>query len=412
MKAHTKTYSISAVHSKKKGLLLSPSYQRGKVWNSNQQKLLIDSILSGIDIPKLYFRDCNAELQQQGFRQEVVDGQQRLTAIFDFLDNKYSVSTVDRPWGSPVKKKAVKYSELPDAIQDQILEYELTVTTLSNATDEDVSEMFLRLQGGTPLNDQEKRNAYGSALVTTVTEISRHAFFKTLAIKNARGAFQQLAAQFMLLEKNRPCDIGSKHVNDFYDEAADLGYDGPLAKQTLRTLNALHKAFPRTVPELDNKATLITLYCVISELVSCYDYESCITGLEQWLAEFDTERLAQPQPPSEYWASYVAALVNGTSSGESVRKRFEFMLDSLLTRFPGVGLKDAARDFTTTQRKIIFRRDGAKCQLQLDCDGTEKLAWDKWHCDHKVPWSKQGPTSVDNGQVSCVPCNLKKGNSV
>ncbi|MGI8569501.1 MAG: HNH endonuclease [Methylocella sp.] len=38
-----------------------------------------------------------------------------------------------------------------------------------------------------------------------------------------------------------------------------------------------------------------------------------------------------------------------------------------------------------------------------------KISWDDWHADHRLPWSKGGKTTVENGQVSCTACNLSKG---
>jgi len=80
----------------------------------------------------------------------------------------------------------------------------------------------------------------------------------------------------------------------------------------------------------------------------------------------------------------------------------------LLSQFPNLSLKDEQRDFTQQQKLAIFRRDHQVCQVRLKCTG-EKVVWDNWHCDHKVPWSKGGKTTVENGQVSCPACNLAKG---
>lgn len=60
--------------------------QRGLVWSEAQQRLLIDSLLRGYDIPKLYFRKLDAEA---GFQYEVVDGKQRLNAMWRFLNDEF-----------------------------------------------------------------------------------------------------------------------------------------------------------------------------------------------------------------------------------------------------------------------------------------------------------------------------------
>ena len=56
-----------------------PDWQREEVWNKTKKQQLIDSILRGWKLPKFYF------VKLEGDQYEVVDGQQRLTAIFEFL---------------------------------------------------------------------------------------------------------------------------------------------------------------------------------------------------------------------------------------------------------------------------------------------------------------------------------------
>ena len=63
-----------------------PDWQRTKVWNVKKQQLLIDSILRGWRLPKFYFVADEAE------QYEVVDGQQRLNAIFSFFGNELALS--------------------------------------------------------------------------------------------------------------------------------------------------------------------------------------------------------------------------------------------------------------------------------------------------------------------------------
>ena len=68
--------------------ITSPEYQREKrLWNETDKRNLLDSILIGMDIPKLYFyKTPNTKIY------EVVDGQQRLWAIWDFYDGLYKLS--------------------------------------------------------------------------------------------------------------------------------------------------------------------------------------------------------------------------------------------------------------------------------------------------------------------------------
>ena len=85
--------------------------------------------------------------------------------------------------------------------------------------------------------------------------------------------------------------------------------------------------------------------------------------------------------------------------------------DFFLTH-PEILLKDDDRAFTEEQKLAIFRRDGGICKLQIKCKGL-KMGWDDdWHIDHKIPYTKGGKTSVENGQIACAACNLSKGSTI
>ena len=68
-----------------KELILSPKFQRRKVWTTRGKSYLIDSILRGMPIPQVFIREkIDPELRRT--IREVVDGQQRLTAILQFIE--------------------------------------------------------------------------------------------------------------------------------------------------------------------------------------------------------------------------------------------------------------------------------------------------------------------------------------
>ena len=66
----------------------NPDFQRPSVWSVSQKQLLIDTILRGYDIPKMYWRKIKVNPDAY----EVVDGQQRLRAIWSFFDGEYAYS--------------------------------------------------------------------------------------------------------------------------------------------------------------------------------------------------------------------------------------------------------------------------------------------------------------------------------
>ncbi|MEU0796175.1 DUF262 domain-containing protein [Amycolatopsis sp. NPDC005961] len=136
-----------------KELVLNPKFQRGPVWAAPARSYLIDSILRGYPIPKLLLRTAVDRDSRRTIR-DVVDGQQRLRTIIDFANNKLVLGTKAGEY------RGKRYSDLEDEEKDGFLSYKLTCEQLINATDEDVLEVFLRINSyAVPVNPSELRNA-------------------------------------------------------------------------------------------------------------------------------------------------------------------------------------------------------------------------------------------------------------
>jgi hypothetical protein len=88
MKITNYQWTLKKLYSIKNTIDPKPQYQRGSVWALADKQLLIDSVLQGFDIPKIYLRKVGGH----GFAYEVADGQQRLRAIWDYMDDKYALS--------------------------------------------------------------------------------------------------------------------------------------------------------------------------------------------------------------------------------------------------------------------------------------------------------------------------------
>jgi len=138
----------------RKELILAPEFQRRKVWSEKAKSYLVDTILKGFPIPGIYIRQ-KINLKNQKTIREVVDGQQRISAILDYLNDQFAVSKVHSE-----KYGGLTFSELPNEIKEKYLEYDLSVDFLVGADDLDILEVFARINSYTvTLNPQEKLNA-------------------------------------------------------------------------------------------------------------------------------------------------------------------------------------------------------------------------------------------------------------
>lgn len=155
----SRTYSINDFleWEKNEQLELNPNFQRRSVWNDNARSFLMDTIIRGLPIPKVFIRQKINVLTRNSIR-EVVDGQQRLRTILSFLNDGFCISKQHNP-----KYGGLYFSQLnqiDDEIQTNILNYEISVDLLVNMPDQKVLDVFSRLNSySVTLNEQEKINA-------------------------------------------------------------------------------------------------------------------------------------------------------------------------------------------------------------------------------------------------------------
>ena len=152
----SRTYSINdfVEWDKAKQLELNPRFQRRPVWTDKAKSFLMDTILRGKPIPKIFIRQKINVSTRTSIR-EVVDGQQRLRTILTFIKDGFVVSTRQNPTHG-----GVLFSQLPEDIQGQVLAYEVSVDLLINLPDSEVLDIFSRLNSyAVVLNEQEKINA-------------------------------------------------------------------------------------------------------------------------------------------------------------------------------------------------------------------------------------------------------------
>jgi hypothetical protein len=145
-----------------------PEWQRQEVWSRSKKQNLIDSILRQWKLPKFCFLRASDSPESY----EVVDGQQRLAAIFEFFENDLSLAD-----GTAKEFGGRYYRELPDGVSDAFDDYEIEFDEIEEATDEEVKRFFQRLQDGLQLTSSEKLNSMHSKLRDFVMKLTKHPFF-------------------------------------------------------------------------------------------------------------------------------------------------------------------------------------------------------------------------------------------
>lgn len=204
-----KNSTIMLLFSERPEINMSPEYQRmGGVWTTEKRRLLIDSILNDYDLPKIYFHALSPEeMSETGFRFAVIDGRQRLEAIWGFMDGAFTLATDFEYQRDPqLNLGGLSYEDIAKQhpkIRVKFDSFVLPVVTVSiQGNDIDlIEDMFSRLNEAVPLNAAEKRNAIGGDVVRAIADVSHHSFFTSrVKFRNNRYQHREAAARFLLVE--------------------------------------------------------------------------------------------------------------------------------------------------------------------------------------------------------------------
>lgn len=150
---------------KRKNLILQPDFQRRFVWSNKHKEKFIDTILNGYPVPEIYIAQRGIDIETIESEEVVVDGQQRLHTILEYIDEPES----SHVFGSIVKK----YKDLAKDEKEEFLNYMLLIRDLGDISPDNIKEVFKRINSTQyALNSIELHNAiYDGEFIATAKEI-------------------------------------------------------------------------------------------------------------------------------------------------------------------------------------------------------------------------------------------------
>ena len=413
MKTRPRHWTIETIARRKPKINPRPQYQRTPVWNEAKKQLLIDSILRQYDMPKFYLRVSS----DSEYEHEVVDGQQRLNAIWDFHDDQYALGEASRDIPNFGDLSGKKFSELPSDVQDQFAIFELNLVEVEDASDLDIRDLFLRLQEGLTLNPVEKRNAMPGKMRDFIADLGEnHRVFPLTFLSKKRFGWHDLAAVVTCLEiAQGPTDVKAPSLTKMYRDNQDFDHNGSVAKKVQQHLRYMEKVLKDRPPEMDVKWGFVDLYLLISEMNKSYVIRDHEIDFADFYIAFEEERRSFISDPSELLAAgksfwdrdlydYIEAFIRSGGTKPNFEKRHEVYKRRFLKDIHDLVPKDPQRAFSRDERIVIWRRDNETCQ---GCN--QIITFDEMQADHITPHVDGGETTLDNAQTLCRECNARKG---
>ena len=416
---------IRSLHDKKieGDLILQSDFQRGFVWDSKRCSRLIESALLDIPIPMIYLSE------EADGKEYVIDGQQRLTAFFSFIDGHYpedgehnikDFTLVDLK--SLPKLNGKFFRGLPKDLQKKINTYKIITITFKKDSDPNLKfEMFERLNtGAVQLNDQELRNCvYRGNYNRLLLRLSEYGDFqKILDIKHPERRMKdvELVLRFaafyhatylnykppmkqFLNEDMRRYQI----INDI--DIANLEKDFKNAVEIIYSLlydDGISHAFKRYYAgnadhhdgAWETKKFNYSLYDILMYSFSREDKNKVRQNLDI-IREALIDLMINDQ-------DFIKSIEISTSSVQAVTTRFDkwrLMLQNII----GISEREA-RCFSKKDKIGLFNKQDKICAL---CNEEIHDITDA-HVDHIEQYWAGGKTDLSNGQVTHRWCNMTK----
>lgn len=410
-----------------RGLVIpNPEYQRGLQWDVSQMKSLIDSLFRKYPLPPIFLH----ENKSRGLRGdvsskfEIVDGQQRIRSLVKFRNNEFalleatdkrlkipnSLRDLPAPWQGQTFDRLPK--ELQHAFDAHMLDA-YCITGIVN--DDEIRDLFIRLQAGKPLTSQQVRDAWpgpiGPFVEQLAGKIDRIPSFTLFEKIDRRGSKEEEAkdsrvnhrvvcAQLLLLfmERSRHpdnyCAISSKNLDQLYHENTSFESDS----ETAKSFQEIIKKTQRIVEMIEEKYSkakfrrldVVALFCLFHDL-SYLKNMRLETQQMRKIAEIVHEVSGTANGKSTSLAGVVAA-------STALRDRIQAESDLMV-------VLDPIRTFSDEYKKIIRDRQNGICPIcrkDVEDDDSEY--------DHfPIAYARGGRTEPSNGRLLHRRCHPRYG---
>lgn len=397
----------------KDGLIEIPTWQRESAWDPKRRRFFIDSVIKKLPFGQIV-------LHVSGDKRYLVDGQQRVVSLFSYVwPDEPMLKRIPHPsdhfgnWAKiPVKDygtwKFLSWERLPQDLKIEFRSASCSIA-LVDGTANDVGRIFRRLQNGLPLKTGDILHAStASTWYSTITNIAEHPVMQSVIAVGKRRAGGWMLSGYLLAVylSNDVCLVNTlENVERVLDKRGiDTKELTEAGDDVRRLLDIIEKVDGKTY--VDN-GSFYSRWTKMKRITVLFNL-LCRTEVNRShindVADVITENLIAPlNDPNNL-------LFSESRSRVQLQRRLNMESDLYQGMFEPIRLalqkvvpdRDKLRFFTSPQKEEIFQNSDGRC---AKC--TAPLIRD-WEADHIKPWSRGGPTTVDNGQALCLDCHKDK----
>ncbi len=348
-------------------LILQPDFQRKYIWDNEKKINLIDSILREWVLPPIL-----CVKNSENGKLEVIDGQQRLTSIHNFITNKYSY------------KSELLFSELSRNERSKILNYKLVFFVIEDIDNKTIGEYFYRLNDQVALTSTEKRNAYNGDFKDIVKSLVNNFINKgfnknSLKISNQRFEYEDIVSRLIVYVQEKDLDIDIDILlNDYYKGLRVI------KNETVKKTSYAMDNFCKILSQLNNnediglwnETNVLTSLYVLSEYPDKYtvnqsDFNTFLIDFERKRCEVELDIQSKyannliKAKYNELFKMFNSYMTHGSMTNKSIRSRELILRLLFLNNFEFLFFNQKA---VSIKEEVLFDSLINDCDLYSNLD--------------------------------------------
>tara|TARA_Y100000589_G_scaffold176662_1_gene167476 strand:- start:8474 stop:9643 length:1170 start_codon:yes stop_codon:yes gene_type:complete len=350
----------------------------------------MDTILKDVPMPKIFL--ANSIKDDRTYR-VVIDGQQRISAILDFLKDRFALET---PYIGSESGKV--FSQLSRPTKDRFLSYQIDFNEAIGPTDEEVREVYARVNKYTvPLTKQELRRAdFPGDFLNISEELAIEEFFDTSNIFTAANRRRYADVEYISeLLAGLICGIQDKkdNLDDFYTQYSswDESHKREVINRFKSVLRDMSLIFNDDLniakTRFRQKSDFYTLFLVIDEFL-CAGYSltnKCLQPLREDLRILDN--CIRPESAVDVCSEYAIKCVSQANSASSRTWRKNFLSSILIGTYVGSHSELSTQLLYKLMDDFINAEYSEMCPpTEIFCAQCEEEMSDKTQ-QHMITWT-------------------------